>query len=67
MIRLEAKNVIINQKGSFNWYAEIRSWIPNRRKKQLIKERMICRIHRKIPDIKILNDSFQSSCPQGII
>jgi hypothetical protein len=45
MIRLEAKNVMINQKGLSSRYAEMRRWMPKIKKKQPITMRAICRIH----------------------
>jgi di/tricarboxylate transporter len=45
MIRLEAKKVMINQKGLSSRYAEMRRWMPKIKKKQPINMRAICRIH----------------------
>jgi len=51
IIKLDEKNVIINQEGLFRWYDAIKRYIPKRIKKILSREKKICRIHQNKFDI----------------
>jgi hypothetical protein len=48
IIRFDEKKVMINQNGSFKWYARIKRWMPKNKKKQRAKVSMICLIHQKM-------------------
>ena len=55
IMRLAAKNVITNRKGSFKRYADINRSIPKNRKKPAKAGNTIRLVHRKIPLAKDLD------------